>query len=407
MDDTIKQKFVDIFVKHYERLANSRQSVGGLAFTLENIICFILLGGRELDIEDIFGDVSERYSHEELMADARDAGIEEDGELKKTVSELLERKFIHLQHDGKFYAYQATRDTARMLNRIYPRMEGLSLLAYIGQTLQEIESGRIDVASALSRFDQTLQHHGVPLPKPKIPIIAAPPKPVAAMKKPEELKPSSPRIIRDYVVTDAATKAKTKEPDAARPVVPVEKEPPETELPPAENPVETGQRDSIPQAVPIDFLQADPESASGDAGVEPNEPPVEQPSEEEAPSGPGEVDDEEIAAKVAAFEKELALVCPICKTNVLTEKKTAAGKIFYTCSSEQCNFISWGRPHHIPCARCKNPFTVEVEGANGQLFLKCPRATCQHRQPLSASPGTGAGGPVRKVVRKRLVRRKA
>ncbi|HOE80294.1 MAG TPA: hypothetical protein PLX82_09030, partial [Smithellaceae bacterium] len=62
-------------------------------------------------------------------------------------------------------------------------------------------------------------------------------------------------------------------------------------------------------------------------------------------------------------------------------------------------------PHQIPCPRCKNSFMVEVSDADGQVFLKCPRATCQHRQPLVAAPAAPA--TVRKVVRKRLVRRKA
>jgi hypothetical protein len=110
------------------------------------------------------------------------------------------------------------------------------------------------------------------------------------------------------------------------------------------------------------------------------------------------VDDDDIARKIADFEKELALICPICKTGVLQEKSTAAGKIFYSCEAEGCNFISWGRPHNIECARCKNPFLIEVTDAAGQTILRCPRATCQHRQPLSS------GGV--KVVRKRLVRRK-
>ena len=109
--------------------------------------------------------------------------------------------------------------------------------------------------------------------------------------------------------------------------------------------------------------------------------------------------DDEVAKKIAAFEKELALVCPICKTGILQENSTAAGKIYYACASDKCNFISWGRPHNISCARCKNPFLVEVTDAAGQTILRCPRATCQHRQALNAAPG-GV-----KVVRKRLVRR--
>jgi len=47
---------------------------------------------------------------------------------------------------------------------------------------------------------------------------------------------------------------------------------------------------------------------------------------------------------------------------------------------------------------------VEVADSEGNMILKCPRATCQHRQALTAAPP--ATGGVKKVIRKRLVRRK-
>jgi ssDNA-binding Zn-finger/Zn-ribbon topoisomerase 1 len=110
------------------------------------------------------------------------------------------------------------------------------------------------------------------------------------------------------------------------------------------------------------------------------------------------ITDDSIADQIAAFEKDLSLTCPICRESVLKEQSTAAGKIYYTCPHDSCNFISWGKPHHIECGRCKNPFLIEVTDISGEMILKCPRATCQHRQNLS---------PKRvKVVRKRLVRRR-
>ena len=391
MDENLKRRFEQIFVKHYERLANTKQSVGGLPFSLENIVCFILFGGRELDIEDVYGDVSERYSLATFLADAEEAGIKDDEHLQKALHVLITQKFIHEQPDGHYYSYQATRETARMLNRVYPKMQGISMLAYIGQTIQEVESGRIDLESALSRFDQTLQNHGVPLPKPKIPVIA-PPKPAAAQKKPEESKPGSSKIFRDYVVTSPAAKAKTivteeasvlpgVETPRAEDAAAREMKKPDADIEAPPSPVEEKPVIEIKEVIPAAPAQAPKQEA-----------------EEEA------VDDEAIAAKVAAFEKELALTCPICKTHALKEEKTTAGKLFYSCTSETCNFISWGRPHHIACARCKNPFMVEVTDSEGQLILKCARATCQHRQLLGPPPGTAGG--VKKVVRKRLVRRK-
>lgn len=49
---------------------------------------------------------------------------------------------------------------------------------------------------------------------------------------------------------------------------------------------------------------------------------------------------------------------------------------------------------------------VEVSDNQGQMFLKCPRATCQHRQPLASTLPT-APAKAKTLVRKRLVRRKA
>lgn len=401
MEEALKLRFEQVFVKHYERLTTSKQSVGGLTFTLDNIVCFILLGGRELAIEDIYGDVSERYSMETFIADTREAGLEMDEHLQKTVSEMVVKKFLHLQADGHFYSYQATRDTARMFNRIYPKMQGMSMLAYIGQTIQEVESGRVDLETALSRFEQTLQKQGVPLPKAKIPVITPPPKPAVAPQKVEELKHSSSKIFRDYVVTSTTIKAKVEKPPMPDDLL-------------FEPPVEVSSESRAPEPEtrePEVNMEAGAIATDREAEVEkaPIAAPTAAPAEEQAPEQetqePEVVDDDAIAAKIAAFEKELALTCPICKTNALKEEKTAGGKLFYSCTSDKCNFISWGRPHQIPCPRCKNPFMVEVADSEGNMILKCPRATCQHRQALTASAAPAAGG-VKKVVRKRLVRRK-
>lgn len=390
MDESLKLQFEQIFTSHYERLTNSRQSVGGLPFTLENIVCFILFGGRELDIEDIYGDVSERYSMETFMADAREAGIEASELLYKAISDMVAQKFLHLQPDNHFYSYQATRETARMLNRIYPKMKGINMLAYIGQTIQEVESGRIDREAALSRFDQTLNKQGAPLPKPKIPTITPPPKAPVLPKKSEENKAGSSKIIRDYVVSSAGVMAKIDKAAVPNQVLPENNE---------QAPPETAKPEESPEPITVG------QESMREAETTPDKPPIAE--IQEAPPAEAEsriVDDDEIAAKIAAFEQELALVCPICKTSVLKEKTTAAGKNFYSCTSEKCNFISWGRPHQVPCARCKNSFMVEAEDSTGKIILKCPRATCQHRQPLA--PAAPPAGVAKKVIRKRLVRRK-
>ncbi len=134
--------------------------------------------------------------------------------------------------------------------------------------------------------------------------------------------------------------------------------------------------------------------------------------------------DDLIEERIAAFEEDLAMVCPVCTTGKVKAEQTAKGKVFYVCSNKNCVFVSWGKPYHIVCPQCRNPFLIESTERDGKTILRCPKATCRHRQNL---PGETSDSPLqdmvsasedatrssvisrkprRKVVRRRLVRRK-
>ena len=136
------------------------------------------------------------------------------------------------------------------------------------------------------------------------------------------------------------------------------------------------------------------------------------------------INDDDIEKRVMAFEEDLALECPICKHSKVMVENTATGKFYYKCSNKECNFISWGKPHHIPCPKCNNPFLIEASNKAGKTILKCPRATCRYWKKAildtadnykesieSASQKTNeitaiSRKPRKKVVRRRVVRRK-
>lgn len=132
-----------------------------------------------------------------------------------------------------------------------------------------------------------------------------------------------------------------------------------------------------------------------------------------------ETDDDDIEKRIMAFEEDLALKCPICKHSKVTVENTATGKSYYKCSNKACNFISWGKPYHIPCPKCKNPFLIEASNKAGKTILKCPRATCRywekalldtadnHQESIeSASQKTNKVTSISRKPRKRVVRRR-
>ena len=134
--------------------------------------------------------------------------------------------------------------------------------------------------------------------------------------------------------------------------------------------------------------------------------------------------DDSIDERIAALEKDLAMQCPMCKSGRIEKEETAADKVYYKCSSKECVFISWGKPYHLVCPMCNNPFLVEISQKDKKTTLKCPRATCSHWQnlpgempdepqdkPVSPSQepiksNTVLQKPRRKVRRRKVVRRK-
>jgi len=136
------------------------------------------------------------------------------------------------------------------------------------------------------------------------------------------------------------------------------------------------------------------------------------------------IKDDDIEKRIMAFEEDLALDCPICKHSKVMAENTATGKFYYKCSNKECIFISWGRPHHISCPKCNNPFLIETTNKASKTILKCPRATCRYwkkaildtagnyEEPIesaSLKPNeitSISRKPRKRVVRRRVVRRK-
>lgn len=134
--------------------------------------------------------------------------------------------------------------------------------------------------------------------------------------------------------------------------------------------------------------------------------------------------DDDIDKRIIAFEEDLALECPLCKHSKILIENTATGKSYYKCSNKECNFISWGKPHHIHCPKCNNPFLIEASNKAGKTILKCPRATCRywkktlfdtadnHKDYIESAIQKKnkvisiSQKPRKKVVRRRVVRRK-
>ena len=121
-------------------------------------------------------------------------------------------------------------------------------------------------------------------------------------------------------------------------------------------------------------------------------------------------DPDDIEARIAAFEEELAMPCPLCREGEVILQKTSAGKEYYTCSNKECRFVSWSKPYHFQCPLCKNPYLVEFTASSGEKGLKCPRAACSYSQDNLLDPVQNLAAQAEKITpkkkkKKRIVRR--
>jgi ssDNA-binding Zn-finger/Zn-ribbon topoisomerase 1 len=464
----IRKRFDDTLGQHMDYLVGTRYGVGALPLNLATISSIILLNEREKEINSFSDTSSERYTYETLLNELTEIGLDPDEDLKMNLQDMIQKAYIDVDESGRFSAQKPTTSMAQVLDRVFPKMPGMNFIAYFVQTIDEAQSGRKELSSAISQLDQTLQMQEVSILKQKTKTkkgqaLRQSFKRLAKLKETEtpHISASGSKIIssngnlgqveiRELFAGQDEAPEKPEEMDK---VVNAQ----ETEIfeEVKEEGPETGsdKQDLIKETVSIETSFEDIPPAHEDS-IHVSEPVEKEtvlsakPKIEVSKTKAFEVDDallqsetkyeteivteghsltradDGIEKQIVTFEEDLAMQCPLCKIAKVQAKETATGKTYYKCSNKDCNFISWGKPYHIVCPQCQNPFLVETLNRDGKPILKCPRATCRYWQKL---PGeiteehrekdlsTGhrpdalteiSRKPRRRVVKRRVVRRK-
>jgi len=478
-ESKVQEKFDQILGQHMERLIGTRYGIEALPINSINLSGLILLMERENEIENLPAAESERYTLETLCQELEEMGFDPGQDINRTAQEMIQKGYIHVEEE-RLIPQKPAVSMAQLVDKTFPEMPGMNLVAYFIQTMDEVNSERKDLEAAADRLDQLMQMQGVPLKggrtqpekgSPSSPEAKdRPQKSDAQLKADQQISSEEgikPRNIlgRQKVVDfphgshtftseskvlsseDSKGKVEIRTVDFGR-TTPVPSEPEEIgavqdgeiESQEAEShPEETGQEiqseadaaedhtdfDASVQPLSSSSLAETTEDKVEDQGVgEISEYQEETPGIEDAEDEDLEKADEDIERTIAAFEEGLAMECPMCHQSKVQAENTAKGKVYYKCSNQTCNFISWGKPYHIPCPQCNNPFLVEASDKTGKSIFKCPRATCRYWQRLPWEAGdtpqakssaalynkskTSAKSrkPKRRVVKRRRVRRK-
>ncbi len=427
------------FLRHFQHITGSPTGIHGLSMDLVTVACIVLLAERSDEAGD--SEETEVHSRGDLEKELEEMGLEDSGRLEHTLEHMIQKEYLKTDDDmNGLVPKKATLSMAGLLERAFPGMPGMNLVAYFVQTLDEVESGRKQPKQALSQLDQMLRRHSAAPFGNRTKSGQSQPSP--SIKKPRPTPPrrtaaQRPSRLRAPVLK-GVTPPPTPEPEEsvqtpADPPLPKSDRPPDTPFDPLPNPeileeVEAPSSVKSPKssASPSVTLNADVETGPAEPEPEPQphlehlehlEPVDSDPVLNTPPPPPEPQDDPE--DRIAAFEQELSMQCPVCREASVEVQQTAKGRTYYKCRNDACMFISWGRPHHIPCPWCGNSFLVETSNEGDPTTLRCPRATCRYRgtsaeqettpeavEAAPSRPPSKSPKPRRRVVRRKVRRKK-
>ena len=442
----IRAEFDKILMRHISSLIDTRKDIAALPFNLATIACLLLLAERENEIRSFPESPPERYNRETFFTDIEEIGIDLDEDVLVAIQNLDQYGFVIINAKNQYNARESATLLISLLDAIFPQMPGMNLVAYVSQAIEEVISGRKELDHALQQFDQTLAKQGIrlsTLPKDRLPDNSA--NRTVSLQKPDpalllerratylqrlkELRAQSLKSAGDPAIVNIRSRMQHIEikelfPKKQDPLLPGEALDVD-ELSDSGHDVYDLSPESIPE------LTTAPDHVPHESIGMPDPPEAEEKPVDSVPepesldelSGEDPVDDFEtetdlaqnlsreelIERKIRAFEEELAMPCPICGIGKVLSDTTEKGKTYYHCSNENCKLISWGKPYYLECPVCKNPFLIEFLDSNGQIGLKCPRATCLYRKKSTAQALSeelnGSGKKKVAVKRRRAVRR--
>jgi len=396
--------FDEILGKNFDRLLGVRHGIEALPLNIFTVSCLILLATRETEIEGFPYLPPERYTNLSLLNDMSDMNIEHGGDLDAYISGMDEKGYIKAGNDGRLFPGSPIMKMAVLFDRIFPKMPGLNLVAYLGQMIDEVHSNRKSLETAINQFDQMLHLQGVSLIRDAEPAQRDVARSFPHLKISENAPLIKKRIIHaDRKHSDIYSKLQTK---AWTP--PQYKA--EINIPYFENEKDGTDRETPAELMcsPGSLMDAEKENKGHDR-EDMRMPATQEDAEGQINLSNGQDDfkghagnipsidksvpvkgydldfdsepeDDDIEKKVAAFVEELSMKCPLCRVSGIVPRTTARGKTYYKCSNEECNFISWGKPFYLSCPRCENPFLIETPDSQGDMILKCPKTTCLHWQ---------------------------
>ncbi len=468
----VKTQLDEILAREITSFIDVDSHAAMMSFNLATISCITIIVEREREIRQFSDFPPERYQLDSFASELVAIGLEKDDELDTAITSSLKNGYISENETGEFKAEMPSFMMAGFLDSMFPGMQGMNLIAFVLQMNHEVNSGRKSLELAKQSFESALKSRGVSVSRDhaekKASEMAS-----GVQKSPAQTKEISIKLkklkqenidrlstlmktrkkrsdeYREKVqVKDVFDKGPTKEEIAAQKaeqekIQEKARQDAELERQLAEKDARIKQAEEAAentakqlrkleekelalkaaQEKAEEFAAREAQMAQREARLKALEDRIRQKEEaqalQEIEISPKDskvqeekeivLSEEDIASRIAQFESELAMPCPLCATGQIEEKTTEKGKLFFSCTTSGCRFVSWDKPYHFECPLCKNLFLIEIQASGDEKGLKCPRAACSYtqnnlldpKQNMASAAASQAPKKKRRVVRRK------
>ncbi len=473
--DIVRQELDEILAHEITGFIDLDMGNTKMSFNLGTISCIIIIVEREREIKQYADSPPERFTRETFTEELVEIGLEQDDYLERAIDFLMDNGYIGQGANGGLQAELPSFMMVAFLDTMFPGMQGMNLLAFILQINDEVNSGRKSLDLAKESFKGTLKSRGVSVTQDQAQKLATDmvtgvqQRSGQTQKISQQLKKNNVKRLADLMKTrkrsdtftqqmliqdvfdkgptkeeiEAQEEAARKEAEIAGKFTELGRQLEEKDgqiqqtrlaLEQAEKQLEilektrsdlAAAREQITllesklaqidekdaQIKELEYrnrrLEEDLTAAREEAARKEKE------AEKKEKEAAAAIDDDDIESRIAQFEENLAMVCPLCNEGKLKSSTTEKGREYYSCSKPDCRFIAWDKPYHFACPLCKNPYLTETTSPEGEKGLKCPRASCSYSQDNLLNPGqsmsasssaTGAPASAEPKKKKRLVR---
>jgi hypothetical protein len=434
----IKEKLDDVLEKNLRKFDQISVLDKEVKLDMVTVAALHLLVEREGEIEDDEHTKKQRYTRKAFLNDLTEIGFEIDDELMKKIQDIVDNACVVIDGQGAYHAQATAKDIVGNINKMFPGMPGMNLIAYVIQTLEEIMTGRKDLDKGIEQFDKALQSRGRPLTfvhlrtekktesqkaqdrlrraqereesrkaSEKLKVIYS--EKIASLRKnllrvKEEpmvvtkraigaddiqIKEVSPQKIREAQERERLEQERLEQERLERERLEQEREELERQKLELERLArEQEERDRLErERLEQERLEREQQEAREREAQEARDRLERERLEKERLEKEPVRQELSIEEQIAAFEREQAATCPLCHSGKIIQETTDSNRTYYKCSNPSCKFISWDKPHIFACPQCRNPYLLEVRRPDGTVGLKCPLATCSYTQAGLGRPG--------------------